>query len=796
MYKAGKAWLVAGTTTLGGALLGLGSVLGGTIAQTQSVNAATESEVTKTASTDDLLATKASTTIPTTSVTASESTTQSTSLSGSLSVSTSQSLSSSESVSMSVSANAVANKSNSTSTSMSNSNSSSLVASMSVSTSSSQSASTSAVNDTTTAGLQATLNTNGTATVTTGTLDNGTGQLQINLGDGQTLTAAQFDVIQRYVVANNISLLMIQSAIGIIINEDNKITSIVGSDNQSDIDTLISQSAVLGEAAYKLTGIQQTFNAIASTAIQNQALFAAKASGPFKASGTAVVWAGIVWAGGLTSQPYDSTIAEGNSAYISADYATSTLTSLLSGMVTGLAQVLNLMDFVKTYTLYDANQNAIETNNTGIFSVSPDTTSQYQVGITIKAKVIGDNLLLLGIIPKLVGGALTLLFGANGIYSNLATVTVLPTPVATTDVTVKLDNDYLILGANVDQNDLNLKFDTNSTTAHAQLNPTNSTEPVTWTSSDPSIATINPITGYITAVGKGTVIITATSGGVTGTATLTIGGGLPADETVLVNHDATFTAQGYDDIAGSGVTGITVTYQWYSNTNGNNEIKGSLKIDGATGKTYTLSNAQMDQNGTYYFVVVTVNADHVKTPGGTINGTSVLRSNFASLTVLPTSLTGHDQTIQVGEKYDTSKMYTYIDANGNEVSASVNIHVPANYDNTKPGTYKFELTYLDTETNTLLTAYAYVTVDGTVSLSASDSKRVSEARSASEDAVDSDSASTSNSIVSDSNTLSSESTKASVSKSNSLESNSADSNSISKVKSESISISGAASKAA
>ncbi|HLB37379.1 MAG TPA: Ig-like domain-containing protein [Gemmatimonadales bacterium] len=44
---------------------------------------------------------------------------------------------------------------------------------------------------------------------------------------------------------------------------------------------------------------------------------------------------------------------------------------------------------------------------------------------------------------------------------------------------------------------------------------------VTWTSSDPDVATVSA-TGLVTAVGNGTAIITATSGGVSGTATVTV----------------------------------------------------------------------------------------------------------------------------------------------------------------------------------------------------------------------------------------------------------------------------------
>src|SRR5688500_14952731 len=45
---------------------------------------------------------------------------------------------------------------------------------------------------------------------------------------------------------------------------------------------------------------------------------------------------------------------------------------------------------------------------------------------------------------------------------------------------------------------------------------------VTWSSDAPEVATVNPTSGVITAVGKGTANIRATAGGVTGQAPVTV----------------------------------------------------------------------------------------------------------------------------------------------------------------------------------------------------------------------------------------------------------------------------------
>ena len=54
----------------------------------------------------------------------------------------------------------------------------------------------------------------------------------------------------------------------------------------------------------------------------------------------------------------------------------------------------------------------------------------------------------------------------------------------------------------------------------ATLNPATAVDPVTWSSSDQSVATVS--NGTVTAVGTGTAIITATAGGKSGSCTVTV----------------------------------------------------------------------------------------------------------------------------------------------------------------------------------------------------------------------------------------------------------------------------------
>lgn len=62
-------------------------------------------------------------------------------------------------------------------------------------------------------------------------------------------------------------------------------------------------------------------------------------------------------------------------------------------------------------------------------------------------------------------------------------------------------------------------------TYHAEITPSNSTDAVVWSSSAPSVASINSTTGEVTGIGNGTATITATSGEKVATATLTVGTG-------------------------------------------------------------------------------------------------------------------------------------------------------------------------------------------------------------------------------------------------------------------------------
>jgi len=156
-----------------------------------------------------------------------------------------------------------------------------------------------------------------------------------------------------------------------------------------------------------------------------------------------------------------------------------------------------------------------------------------------------------GTITAVAPGVDTITATAGGV-TGFEALTVTNVPV--TNVTVTLTPDTLAIGA--------------AETAAATTTP--SGQSVTWSSSNPSVATISASTGVITAVGLGTTTITATAaGGVKGTEGLTVTLSSvsvtpnPIVDTVGgASHQATATGL---DVHGNTVAGVTFTWSTKSN---------------------------------------------------------------------------------------------------------------------------------------------------------------------------------------------------------------------------------------
>ncbi len=98
----------------------------------------------------------------------------------------------------------------------------------------------------------------------------------------------------------------------------------------------------------------------------------------------------------------------------------------------------------------------------------------------------------------------------------------------------------------------------------ANGNPLNRT--VTWTTSNPSVATVNMTTGLATGVAPGSATITGTSNGITGTATITVTPVpvalvtvTPGADTLHPRQNTTLTAT-VKDASGNTLTGRTVVW--------------------------------------------------------------------------------------------------------------------------------------------------------------------------------------------------------------------------------------------
>lgn len=135
---------------------------------------------------------------------------------------------------------------------------------------------------------------------------------------------------------------------------------------------------------------------------------------------------------------------------------------------------------------------------------------------------------------------------------------------------------------------------------------------VTWSSSDPSLATIDASTGIATGVAPGTVTITATSEGKTGTATLTVNPIAVGSVTVAPPSQSivagTFTVPSFSatvkDAANHVLTGRTVT--WTSSIPAVATIDNTGNANGLSPGTVTITASSGGKSGTASLIVTPV----------------------------------------------------------------------------------------------------------------------------------------------------------------------------------------------
>ncbi len=157
---------------------------------------------------------------------------------------------------------------------------------------------------------------------------------------------------------------------------------------------------------------------------------------------------------------------------------------------------------------------------------------------------------------------------------------------------------------------------------------------VSWTSSTPAVATITPSTGMITAVSSGSTLISATAGGKTASATLTVAGNGPSGSVSAVRLSMAATAIGFGqslpatatvlDAAGNVTTAHPIS--WTSSSTNVALVSQAGMVTGLSAGTSTISATSEGVAGTLLVTVgaVPVNSIVVElTPGSvTVNGSS------------------------------------------------------------------------------------------------------------------------------------------------------------------------------
>ena len=116
---------------------------------------------------------------------------------------------------------------------------------------------------------------------------------------------------------------------------------------------------------------------------------------------------------------------------------------------------------------------------------------------------------------------------------------------------------------------------------------------VGWTSSDPTIATVTSPGGSVTGVGIGSATITASSQGITGTATVNVTLGNITSLVITINQGST------QPITTATLSGIPNTLQFfaYANNSSSNDVTQSVTWSSSNTQVATISSGLSSGNG-------------------------------------------------------------------------------------------------------------------------------------------------------------------------------------------------------
>lgn len=166
--------------------------------------------------------------------------------------------------------------------------------------------------------------------------------------------------------------------------------------------------------------------------------------------------------------------------------------------------------------------------------------------------------------------------------------------------------------------------------------------PVSWASGNPAVATVSA-SGFVTAVGGGSVTITATSGGKSGTSAITVPVPVasvtvsPASATVAVGSTVQLTATPRD-AGGNPLTGRTIT--WASSAVGVATVDANGLVTAVGPGSATITASSEGKSGTSTITVPVPVASVAVSP----TSATVLVSNTVQLTATPLDANGNPLT--------------------------------------------------------------------------------------------------------------------------------------------------------
>ena len=224
-------------------------------------------------------------------------------------------------------------------------------------------------------------------------------------------------------------------------------------------------------------------------------------------------------------------------------------------------------NFAETEASFDLPEGAIVT--VGNTTITAGTTG---------SKVNADGTVTLGAGSTVSDGETTTTIGQSGTVGSDGTVTIPLEGLSISQAAASLYSNYT----------------PNTVTLTAELTPANSTENVTWTTSDDKVAIV--MDGVVTAVGNGTATITASAGGHTATCVVTVSTYVPPVPSYLITlpdpDNGTVTADRTTARQGATVT-LTVTPEE------------GYAVDALTVTDFFGSRVDVSRNsdGTYSFVM-------------------------------------------------------------------------------------------------------------------------------------------------------------------------------------------------